>query len=450
MKQLFLAFCALIILVGCGRDQAEIEPVSLEELRSYDIQSLLFEENLEESGTAEIEVHIVDTTTNKSVLCSGQEHGTQIVQRPATTYDDIDANFIQTTGHQITEVREFKFVVVERDSRHCPQALGEYGMKTLGETEILTPEDLGTLELKLKKQNEGHIFLKKRDASPSTAKVSDLANLRLKYVRFQNLTSGEVSQPEVEIHLIDVQTNTILACMGDEQGMDGIDEELVDYDNLFFSFVPTEGVDSNLNLGWLRVVFVERDDGRCPLPFNVHDDRVMSSSRLIDYDTLKKGETLSLSQNVAQFQIADLSFFEQLFSLIPPASFGSLKVISLRPLGILPELPLEFLDPEIEVHLIDAFTQKTIACAVNGLQGVDQNDRLYEGLSAPFEVTWQEAKDPFGPIRVVIVDRDDGKTCPTSTDLTHDDIAAEKTLTYEEMLQGTITFPNSSELLLGF
>lgn len=313
MKKILGVICSLSFLgLSCGGgDKTPVTPVSLESLRLHHIKGVLFEKNFSESGSAEIEVHVIDNDSRRSVLCSGLEHGMQAVQNPGQDYDDLDATLIRTEGLTSDTVGRFRVAVVERDSRHCPDALGEEGMKVLGETSDLSSSDLTAGSLSFKGQKTGYVLLQKRSGDPDPLTVEDLQNTRLKYLFIKYLASGEISRPEIEVHLIDVWNNRGIACIGDDQGLEGIEEEGIEYDNLFLSFVPIANADSEVESQWLRAVVVERDLGRCPQPFDVWNDRIIAATDVLTAEDLLTGTRLDTAQNIASIEFIDIDSFKK-------------------------------------------------------------------------------------------------------------------------------------------
>lgn len=446
MKNKILA-AGFLCMIACGGKSTPSEPISVAELRNLQVENINFDSSFFETGDAEIEVHVIDAKTRRSVLCAGVQHGMKAVQSYDTSYENLGVTFIPTHAFKETEITQFKIALVERDSRHCPDSLTESQGDSLGETRTLSRTDLPTgdasISFTFKKNGKGTIALTKPATPESTFAAKDLLNLKLKSIMINEIKTNEFSDPEMEVHLLDIDSNQVLACMGRDQGLSKVTQLGENYDYLFSSFTQVPSVDPETQVKRVRIVLVERDAGVCPQAFRVSNDNIIASSRPLTYEQLRSGVKTDLALEMASLEIGDLPSFQQSLSQSAVTGLESLKVQSLRFEGD----PDEFSGAEIEVHLFDAVNGNFLACAgaAQGLGKVTDKSILYENLNTGFLNTGK-AETFSGALRVAIVDRDDGK-CPDPASLGTDDFLAEKSLSADDLTKGPVLFSDGSEII---
>lgn len=286
---------------GGGSSEPPKPTASIDSLKAYYIEDVYFNVNPDEGVNLETEVHIVDNETNVSVLCSGVDNGLQHVQHKDTTYDDLEANFIATSQTSLSVISDFYVVLVERDSSQCPNPVEFNSDTILGRSavfELTLPEDQ---QIEMKEDGDATISFSKRSDNGTNFNVSELTNLGLALLNISDIYSDEFSQPEVEIHFVDVLTNRDIAC-----------EEVVDYDsdqvgtdftNLALKPSLVNGISGTDTASLVRIVLIERDDGGCPSPFTVGKDGILGTSRALTSTELFSGEKMTFPENYANLQL---------------------------------------------------------------------------------------------------------------------------------------------------
>lgn len=438
-----IAIGLFVLCLSCG-GKKEGTPMTLDELRSFQIKQVLFDGDPSETGTAEIEVHLFDADTNESVLCSGVEHGMQTVQNKGTDYTGLDANFILTRGHSQTGVERFYIAVLERDSEQCPGDTSPEVDTVLARSNPLNKEDLQNQTIRLDEKNNGTISLVKRGELGAAMTAGDLLKARLKSVFLKSLpTNGQ--RPNVEVHLMDVLNNRSLACMGGEEGqLKRVTKSLTDYDHLYASAQLSARIAQSEKAQLLRAVLVHRSEGSCPQPFAVSVDRILGTTATFSFDQLRQGIALAFPHDEGQLEFVDGESHRASLNVSAPiADLLALKISKLRFAGDFGE----FSSPEIEVHLFDPYTNATIACAGDpqGLGGVDDKERLYENLTVPLVRVWNRSEDPFGLVGVAIVERD-AAACPEAASRSGNDYLAETVIPFDRLTAAEVTFENGSRV----
>jgi len=437
---LALVFACMFSFAGafaCGGGGDPSEPVSLDTLQTYHVKQLQFTGAANERSNMESEIHIVNTANNNSVLCAGVDNGMQVVQSSGTDYDDLDVNFIRTNGSSLEELTSFYVIALERDTMQCPGAPNFETDTTLAKSGNIDFEDLTAGQVEMNATNNGSVTFGFRGEDPGAFEISQLLDLRLKSIYIPSIDAGEFSSPEIEVHVVDVVKNEVITCVA----LDSVNDTSTLYDYLYMQSSLASDVQETDTASWLRIVLIERDDASCPEPFTVGMDRIIGSSHVMTLDGLAAAGTFSLAHSSTLIEIvSEISILESVGS-VAADEFDGIIVDSIQYYGD----KNEFSSAEIEIHIEDVWTDETIACAGanEGLTDVNDQETLYENLNATLTSVWASDEDPFGEVRVVILERD-VSACPNSATRANNDYLAEKVVDFDDLTSAPIEFDNGS------
>jgi hypothetical protein len=438
--KLTIALAMASLILACGGTSYRSTKVST--LQNYTVKSLVFNADVSEgSGQNEIEVHIVDADTNESILCSGVDNGMQVVQESGTVYDDLDANFIRTDGSTQGTVRGFYVTVLERDSEQCPGAPDFEHDTTLARSDNIDIDDFATGSLTLNNHESGHITLAEMSPAPQEIAVSDLLKLIAREFEVYNINTGDSQEPRVEVHIVDVDKNESLVCMGGAaMGLETIETANTTYTDLYAAPILVTGISEDDSASRLRIVALARADmANCPEPFEIGIDRIQTTSQITSGEDLLSRDGITFESDTGHIKFVDYDAFWEDAPAISLQDVLDLIVDGIKFIGN----DYEVSAPEIEVHISDPTTDEEIACAGAdySMSDVTTAGRAYSNLNVDLAQIWDSAEPPHGFLRVAIVDRDSGG-CPTSADPFVDDYLDEAVVSYQGITDENITMGN--------
>ncbi|MBT3181354.1 MAG: hypothetical protein HN337_02460 [Deltaproteobacteria bacterium] len=439
VHRLFVIAAMLLLstsIYSCGGGTS-YEPVAVSTLQNYVITTLLFTGSPSEASQIETEVHIVDASTNKSILCSGVDNGLQVAQSHSIEYTNLDANFIRSDDSTQETVGGFYITVLERDNPQCPGQPVFETDTTMARSGTIGFDTFQQGTVQLNNHESGTISFEEIPAAPESIIASQLTDLLFRGTYLDQLNTGDTYDPKMEVHLVDVLSNTDMACFGGNSfGLETINEADTDYTSLYSAPLLATDINASDAASWLRVVVIERaDESMCPDPFEVGIDRIVSTSGLNTLSDLTTGEALTLVSDSGNITFTT----EETFWTDPPDDITVAEVLTL----VIDDLKFvgdddESSSPEIEVHIEDPSTNETIACAgaSYSLSSVTMPGATYTDLGVGFDQVWTSSDDPKGYVRIIIVDRD-LSGCPTAASRFNDDYLDEIVMRFEDITSGT-------------
>lgn len=441
---------------GGGDTSEEIAPYVIENLKTMHIESLSIHDisrflPLAESNY-EFELHVRDAATGESLLCAGVDNGMQVIQLADLEYSNLDINFINVDGVTKTQVSEITLALIEKnsdaevegDSFQCPNPPNYDKDKVYWQTDVIAAKDFVKDELTLLTDDEIIVKVKRNREVTQNVSLSSLTEIVLFSMSTTNIDT-EASKPEYEVHIVDVEKNKDVACIGGiEDPLRSVVTENKTYDNLYSRAKLVSGSDSTETASLFRLVLVERENGSCPDAFKVGVDEIVTTSPTMTYDEIVAGTEINFFENWAKTTFLNINAVMSSVNFSDVSLFSGLKIKKIIYQGNIDEWSY----PEIEVHLLDAISGETIACsgAKNGLEGVDEQE-AYDNLDATFDIVWDSIAKPLDLVRVVIVERDSSE-CPEPATRADNDFLTEKVVSITDLTSGDIVFDNGSILIL--
>lgn len=433
-----------LLVTSCGgsSDGPPVPEVSIDALAALSVKGLMFTGEMRDIHP-EVELHIVNADNNLSILCAGVDTGLESVRMPEQSYDDIEATFLRTNGMESRKsVARVYIVALERDSSQCPGRPVWESDTVLARSEVMNADQLIAGKFSLNQYNSGNVSFGVIAVPQISAVAGDLLNLHLANLDLGDIYPDEGSEPELELHFVDIATNRSVACMtGGGGGIPGDAQSYTSYPNLYARPILANGIDATTPISRIRVLLVDRDNGNCPATFEYWNDNVIAGTKLLSVSDLLAGSPISMVENETKITFVDDRDVET-------GDADKIAALSIDEIMFVGSDFGELSTPDVEVHLVDADSGAIIACAANGdgLAGVVNSDELYSALDVPLIKVWSSLASPSGYVRIKIVDRDVG-ACPDPATEATVDFIAEVVVSAKSISAAPILFNNGSMIL---
>ncbi|MBI2066492.1 MAG: hypothetical protein HYT77_00570 [Deltaproteobacteria bacterium] len=262
----------------------ETTPITLSEILNLRLKSLRFmSTEYGEGSRPEIEIHLVDVWTNRTLACIGPNEGLESVDEPEVDYDNLLYPFVKIRSMpETTEATWLRLLLVDRDEGACPGPFDIWKDRVLATSQVMTLADLQRGESLPLDTNVAQLEIGSLETyEPLFATLAPIEEGGLKVDRIKVLGSNnEHSLSEIEVHLIDPSTGGTFACAGEEEGLEGVEVGGLEFVNLSAALrghLPEDRATE------VTVVIVERDISQCPAPATrAHDDFLAETTVTID------------------------------------------------------------------------------------------------------------------------------------------------------------------------
>lgn len=305
-------------LMGCGggsKSETKIDEegplTSINALEDLVVDQLAFYVD-DDSASARLEVWILDAKTNKPLLCSDGSIGMEPVQTESVIYGKLHASFRRLTQNAAYSGQLFKVRVYNNHSTPCvidrddDDSLIDSGDERVGTSYAVNYTTLTTRPIIA--SNGGFYLRLRTEAAPafSLPKTvsSVIGNNKLLVDQVDLATAVDFddqdNEGEVEVHILDAQTDELIGCSGQSQGMRSVTDAGLSYGKLLSDLVLTgsNSVDFDEHLGRQVVVYLVDNDGTaCPQAVNPSEDGVLGESAAMLWDELSGATVLMTNGN---------------------------------------------------------------------------------------------------------------------------------------------------------
>lgn len=401
------AFLSLLMLSACGGSGGsqiiDNNPIlSLDEAGMIVIDQFYVNGGLEDEYTTrgEFSVYISDAATGKNIACASAESGMKWQSAAGIYYGGLSVPLRPVDDSPPDAAARFKVIFVEKDSEDCPAGI-DRDDDIVGESAELTFEKL--LGKRIWAENgRAAVLLRAAYDEPYTVEAMEPAlsdGLSIDKLYFEE-GAGDDTESRYYIFAEEVEGDTTVAdCQIPDTDMEKIRHGGIIYSALGFQIPCPALSDENFDSKKVRVgLYVQRENG----PELIGETEAKKAGELI-------GEKVAFTNGGGYVS----------FHAVMPEPFSA-AVVRLSELSLITIHSLEYVmfappNSNVELYVIEPESGYAVACAGTdqGLSGINSTGN-FSSLSARLvAVDGQKELFGFDKIRVELVSREDGLSCPS-------------------------------------
>lgn len=274
-------------MIGCGgHDDASLPHIdkagttkNISTLSAMVVDQLSFSFVKEEFDTFSPEIYVVDAETGKNILCADTTSSLSAVDTEVLIYGNLNAQLKNLTNNTDYSGKLFYVKMYLEDHDLCVVNDDD---TYVGQTAVVNFDSLTNLPLV---STNGRFYVRlKSDSEQSTALPKTVSSdffgdetllLDQLYVSPEVTFGDNDNKPDLEVHILNADTDERLACSGKSEGLEAMTNEGLSYGRILGDVINSDRATfdfSSLSGTNVKLVLIDNDGSACPRPIATTND----------------------------------------------------------------------------------------------------------------------------------------------------------------------------------